>query len=165
MFVRVFCDKRSRSGRERTVSVTEDDDDISLRGQGEVEVDVEDGVDVDNSLPPLLALWLQLAPSLARFPIFPFHTNGQRQRHERDGGSSGRIQITLLCRHRRSPSVSCLLCLVSAPRSALVTGYDAWKASGSDSDEMKREERRGSVGRYVLGLVERSKRLGKVHEA
>lgn len=38
--------------------------------------------------PPFGSSW----HSLARFPIFPFHTNGQR--HERDGGSSGRIQIT-----------------------------------------------------------------------
>lgn len=38
---------------------------------------------------PLTPFWLQLA--LARFPIFPFHTDG----HEGKGESRGRIQITL----------------------------------------------------------------------
>lgn len=79
-----------RLGRKDSKCYDEDDDDLSLRGQGEVEVDVEDGVDVDNSLPPF---WLQLAPSLARFPIFPFYTNGQRQRNEREGEAGGGYKL------------------------------------------------------------------------
>lgn len=87
VFVRVFCDKRSRSGGERTVSVTR----TMMISLYVVEVDVEDGVDVDNSLSPF---WLQLALAPRSLPHIPIPH--QRQRHE---GSSGRIQITLLCRH------------------------------------------------------------------
>lgn len=104
--------------------------------------------------------WLQLALA-PRFPIFPFRTN--------DSGSGTRGAAGGYKLHSyagmSSPSVPGLCCLVSAPRSALVAGYDAWGRQQERGDRMRRDEtRRKGRGAWPVTTCDlwRGKAIGRV---